>query len=235
MNSLFADLTAAVEGTPLVAFAAALSWGVLSVLLSPCHLASIPLVVGFIQGRGETTPRRAALLATLFAIGILVAIAAIGVATAAVGRMLGDVGSWGNVLVAAVFVLVGLALADVLPLGWATPDGAGSSRFAGRGPGAALGLGLVFGVALGPCTFAFMAPLLAVTFRVAAEDMLFGVLLLVAYGIGHSLVIVAAGSSVVWTQRVLDWNAGSPAGRVIKRVCGVLVIGAGVYLLYTAR
>jgi cytochrome c-type biogenesis protein len=231
MDRLFETLTAAVQGAPQVALAAAFAWGVLSILLSPCHLASIPLIVGFIQGRGEASTRRAAGLAGLFASGILITIAAIGAATAAAGRMLGDVGSFGNVLVAGVFILVGLALLDIVPLSWTAPTPAGTKR---RGAPAAFLLGLTFGIALGPCTFAYLAPMLGVTFKVAGSQPVFAGLLLLSYGIGHCLVIVAAGASAAWTQRMLNWNAGSPAGTVVKRVCGALVILAGLYLLYTA-
>jgi cytochrome c-type biogenesis protein len=232
VNGIFESLTTAVEGAPPVALGAALAWGVLSIVLSPCHLASIPLIVGFIQGRGESSPRRAALLATLFSIGILVTIAVIGAVTAAAGRLMGDVGSLGNVIVAAVFILVGLALLDIVPLGWTAPQPPGMAR---RGALAAFVLGLVFGIALGPCTFAFMAPMLAVTFKVAGTAPLYGVALLAAYGIGHCLIIAVAGSSAAWTQRVLDWNAASPVGRRVKQTCGVLIILAGLYMLWTAR
>lgn len=232
VGDLFTSLTGAVEGAPPVALAAALMWGVLSIVLSPCHLASIPLIVGFIQGRGESSPRRAALLATLFSLGILVTIAAIGAVTAAAGRLMGDVGTFGNVIVAAVFILVGMALLDIVPLAWTAPQSPGMER---RGALAAFLLGLVFGIALGPCTFAFMAPMLAVTFKVAGTTPLYGAALLAAYGIGHCLVIAVAGSSAAWTQRVLDWNAASPVGLRVKKVCGVLVIVAGLYMLYTAR
>src|SRR5512146_203961 len=102
MNAIFTALTQAVEGTPLVAVAAALVWGILSILLSPCHLASIPLIVGFINGQGQMTARRAFGLALLFSLGILITIAAIGVITASAGRLMGDVGRYGNYLVAAV-------------------------------------------------------------------------------------------------------------------------------------
>jgi cytochrome c-type biogenesis protein len=232
MGDVFGSLTAAVEGAPHLALAAALAWGVLSIVLSPCHLASIPLIVGFIQGRGESSPGRAALLATLFASGILVTIAAIGGITAAAGRLLGDVGALGNVFVAVVFILVGMALLDIVPLGWTAPQPAGMKR---GGALAAFVLGLVFGIALGPCTFAYMAPMLAVTFKVAGSAPLYGAALLAAYGVGHCLVIALAGSSAAWTQRVLDWNAGSVTGKRVKQVCGILVILAGFYMLYTAR
>ncbi len=59
LHDLFVSLTAAVEGSPAVALGASLAWGILSILLSPCHLASIPLIVGFIGGQGPMPPRRA--------------------------------------------------------------------------------------------------------------------------------------------------------------------------------
>ena len=232
MGGVFESLTSAVEGAPHVALAAALAWGVLSIVLSPCHLASIPLIVGFIQGRGESAPGRAALLSTLFATGILVTIAIIGAVTAAAGRLMGDVGPLGNVLVGVIFILVGMALLDIVPLAWTAPQPVGMKR---RGAWAAFVLGLVFGIALGPCTFAYMAPMLAVTFKVAGTTPLYGAALLAAYGIGHCLVIAVAGSSAAWTQRVLDWNASSTTGKRVKYVCGVLVILGGLYMLWTAH
>src|ERR1035441_9485436 len=99
MEQLFTNLSHAVEGAPLIALAAAAAWGILSIILSPCHLASIPLIVGFISGQGRVSTARAAGIATLFAAGILITIAAIGAITAATGRMLGDVGRWGDYFV----------------------------------------------------------------------------------------------------------------------------------------
>jgi cytochrome c-type biogenesis protein len=232
MESLFETLTAAVAGAAPVALAAAFAWGVLSILLSPCHLASIPLIVGFIQGQEKPSQRRALALSSLFALGILVTIALIGGVTAALGRLMGDVGSWGNILVAVIFLVVGLSFLDVIPLNLPTPSGLNPRR---RGAWAALLLGLVFGIALGPCTFAFMAPMLGVTFKVAASRPVFGAALLTAYGLGHCLVIAIAGAGSAWVQRTLDWNAESRAGGIIRKTCGVLIILGGFYLLHIAR
>lgn len=232
MDGIFNSLTAAVEGAPPVALGAAFAWGILSIILSPCHLASIPLIVGFIQGRGENSPRRAALLSSLFSLGILLTIAIIGVVTAAVGRMMGDIGSMGNILVGVIFLVVGMALLDIVPLEWTAPQPTGMKK---KGALAAFLLGLVFGIALGPCTFAYMAPILAVTFKVAGTTPIYGAALLAAYGLGHCLVIAVAGSSAAWTQRLLDWNAGSPTGQRVKHICGILVIIGGLWLLWTVH
>ena len=232
MEKLFTTLTHAVEGTPAIAVTAAFLWGILSILLSPCHLASIPLIVGFIDKQGRMSTRRAFAISVLFAGGILVTIALIGAITAAAGRILGDVGPYGNYFVAIIFFLVGLHLLDVIPMPWSGPGQVGMKR---KGLFAALVLGLVFGIAIGPCTFAYMAPMLGVTFKLAATNLSYGILLLLLYGVGHCSVIVLAGTFTGVVQHYLDWNEKSRGALILKKICGVLVLLGGLYLLYTAR
>ncbi|HQA92043.1 MAG TPA: cytochrome c biogenesis protein CcdA, partial [Sedimentisphaerales bacterium] len=128
IRELFTCLTRAVEATPAIAILASLVWGILSILLSPCHLASIPLIVGFIDQQGRMSTKRAFAISTLFAVGILVTIGVIGAITAAAGRMMGDVGRYGNYLVALIFFLVGLYLLDVIPMPWSGPGQVGMKR-----------------------------------------------------------------------------------------------------------
>ena len=231
MERIFTTLTHAVEGTPLIAVGASFLWGILSIILSPCHLASIPLIVGFIDKQGRMSTRRAFVISSLFAVGILITIAAIGAVTAAAGRMMGDVGEYGNYFVAAIFFVVGLHLLDVIGMPFGGPGQIGMKR---KGMLAALVLGLVFGIALGPCTFAYMAPMLAVTFRLASSAMLYGILLLVMYGIGHCSVIVLAGTCTELVQRYMNWNEKSKGALILKRICGGLVLLGGLYLIWTA-
>lgn len=231
MDAVFTWLSNAMNGVPWLAVLAAAGWGMASLVLSPCHLASIPLVVGFIAERKDTTPRQAFGYALLFALGILLSIAAVGGITAAAGHMLGDLGPWANYAVAVVLVLVGLHLIGFLPLPW--ERGLSLPRYQGKM--AALLLGLVFGLALGPCTFAYLAPVLGVVFGVARTQPGFAALLLLAYGVGHCVLIVAAGVSTERVQQVLAWN-GSARGAVwLRRSCGLLVLGGAAWLIYTAR
>lgn len=231
MEGLFTQLSQAVEGSWWIALSAAFAWGILSILLSPCHLASIPLIVGFIGQQGPVAARRAFSVSLLFAVGILSTIAAIGAATALLGRMMGDVGPYGNYFVALIFFAVGLHLLDVLPLPFGGPARVGWKR---RGFLAAFFLGLVFGIALGPCTFAYMAPILGVTFRLGTTNPLYGSALLLAYGLGHCSLIVLAGTFTSTVQRYLSWNERSRGAVYLRRACGVLVLFGGLYLLYTA-
>jgi cytochrome c-type biogenesis protein len=232
MGALLTAFGSAFESSAALALPAALAWGVLSVLLSPCHLSSIPLVVAYMSG-GEELPtgRRALVLSGSFAAGILGSIGAVGVATAAAGRMVGDVGRAGTWALAAVFLAVGLNLVGLLPLpSWSAPTGSPRRR----GAGGALLLGLLFGAALGPCTFAFMAPLLGLAFRAGAERALYGALLVALYGLGHSLAIVVAGASAQGLQRWLAWRRGARAAAALRVVAGLAVIAGGLFFAWSS-
>ncbi|NCC50307.1 MAG: cytochrome C biogenesis protein [Spartobacteria bacterium] len=231
MDWLFSRLSHAVEGGWALALTASFVWGILSIVLSPCHLASIPLIVGFIDEQGNITTKRAFVISLLFSVGILLTIALIGVVTALAGRMMGDVGRYGNYFVAVIFFLVGLHLLGVIPNPFGGPGQVGMKR---KGYLAAFLLGLIFGIALGPCTFAYMAPMLAVSFQMAGTNPGYGLLLLLMYGIGHCGVIVLAGTFTEVVQHYLNWNEKSKGAVLLKKICGILVILGGLYMIYTA-
>ncbi len=228
LTNLFTWLTNAIQGQLFLAIFAAFLWGILSILLSPCHLSSIPLIIGFIDKQGRVPVKRAFWLSGVFAAGILATIAAIGIITASLGRLMGDVGRVGNYLVAVVFFLVGLYLLDIVPAPW---TGASGTNVKQKGLAAAFMLGLLFGIGLGPCTFAYMAPMLGVAFQVAATQSLFAITLLAAFGLGHCSVIVLAGTLSEKVQHYLDWTEKTKGALIVRRVCGVLVILGGIYLI----
>jgi cytochrome c-type biogenesis protein len=227
---LFEALYAGMNSIPPIAIGAAFTWGVLSILLSPCHLASIPLIVGFISDRKDMSTKKAFVLSFLFSLGILVTIAAIGLITGLLGRMLGDIGQFGNLFVGAIFILVGFLLLDIMPMPSFGACGS-QPKYNEKGYLAAFIMGLVFGVALGPCTFAYMAPVLAVVFNCSAANMLFGMFLIIAYAIGHCSVIVLAGTSTELVQKYLNWNEKSHGTAILKKICGILVMIGGIYLI----
>lgn len=214
------------------ALTAAFAWGVLSMVLSPCHLASIPLVVGFISQQGNHSPSRALRISFLFAIGILITIALIGAITAAMGRLMGDIGTWINYIVAVVFFFVGLYL-----VGWVEWPWVGRELKLVQGSGylAALAMGLLFGMSLGPCTFAYMAPMLGVVFGVSAVQPAFAMAMVTAFALGHCSVILLAGMLTERVQCYLHWSERIKVAIAIRKVSGLLVILGGIYLVYLAR
>jgi len=231
MGATLAGLGQAVGGGTHTALAAAFAWGALSIALSPCNMASVPLIVGFVSRQGRISNRRAFYLSLMFSVGILLTILLAGAATAAAGRVIGDIGRAGNYVVAFVLVIVGLALLDIMPASWPS---LGSLSTRKTGPVAALVLGLVFGVAAVPCTFAVMTPMLRVVLRAASSSPGYGALLLLAYGAGHIAAIVLAGTLTEVVQGHLDWTEHSKGAVVLRRVCGALVMLGGAYLMVAA-
>jgi cytochrome c-type biogenesis protein len=231
LDDLFTWLTMAMSETFGIALVAALGWGVISIILSPCHLSSIPLVIGYISSQGKEGVKHSYSLSLVFGIGILITIGMIGAITTSLGRMMGDVGVWGNIIVAGVFFVVGLYLMDVINLSW---NGFMPQTSFARGWKGALLLGLIFGIGLGPCTFAYMAPVLGVAFSVATTNMLQALSLIAAFGIGHCAVIVAAGGAAGTVQKYLNWTEQSKGATWLKRGAGLLVILGGMYYIYTA-
>lgn len=232
IRTILESLSDALQSTPNIALGAAFVWGILSILLSPCHLASIPLVVGFIGGQGRISTKRAFLIAALFALGILITIAVIGLVTGIMGRMLGDIGSYGNYIVAIIFFVIGLHLLDIISIPFMGKSGQPGLKK--KGLLAGFILGLFFGIALGPCTFAYMAPMLAMAFKIAATQFVYGVTLLLIYGVGHCSVIVFAGGFTEITQHYLKWSEASKGAIIVKKICGILVILGGIYLVWSA-
>jgi cytochrome c-type biogenesis protein len=232
MIELFDTLSRMLSSTPGIAIAGSFFWGIASILLSPCHLGSIPLIVGYIDKQGSMSTGRAALISILFSSGILITIAIVGIITGLLGRMFGDIGQFGNIAVALILIVIGLYLMGIIQLPF-LESGINQPGLKKKGLCAAFLLGLFFGLALGPCTFAYMAPMLGVAFTVASTNLPYAVSIVGAYAIGHCSIIIVAGSFTGLVQHVLRWNQKSKGAVIIKKTCGVLVIIAGIYMLYT--
>lgn len=230
-ENVLSSLTLAVRGAAPTAMLAAFLWGVLSIVLSPCHLAGIPLIVGYINGQKVETAGRAMYLSLLFGAGILASIVLVGIVSATAGRMLGDLGPLPYYVLSGVFILFGLNLTGLVPMGCLVPERLLSSMPRKRG---ALALGLFLGIGLGPCTFVYMAPILGLTMTLAATDLFYGLLLFLLFAVGHCLFLMLAGMSPRFIHFFLRWNERSLSASVVKKICGVLLILGGAYLAYTA-
>ncbi len=231
IENIFTWLSSALYTSTFLALTASFLWGILSILLSPCHLTSIPLIIGFIDEQGRISTKRAFLISLLFSVGILITIGIIGLITGLMGRMLGDIGNIGNYIIAIIFFVIGLHLLELIPLPFV--GNAHQPKFKKKGPIAAFVIGLLFGIALGPCTFAYMAPMLGVVFSVSSTNVIYGASLILAYALGHCIIIVMAGTFAGIVQKYLHWNEKTKGAVIVKKVCGVLVILGGIYLLIT--
>jgi len=229
INDLFTWLSELLSGNMWIAFAGSFLWGVMSILLSPCHLSSIPLIVGYVTGNNSLTLNKSFKISLVFSLGILVTVALIGVITASLGRLMGDIGAVGNYIVPVVFIIAGLYLLDIIKLNF---GGINAGKLSSPGYFKVLSLGILLGIGLGPCTFAFMAPVLGLVFKSASENLTLAILIVLFFALGHCSVITGAGTLSKYIQMYLNWNEKSGAVTIVKKVCGVLTILSGLYLIY---
>jgi len=202
-------------------------WGMISVLLSPCHLVSIPLIVAYVGGQEKAVaPRRAAAYSVAFTLGLFITITLIGIICALLGRMLGDVGNFWQIIVGAMLIWVALGMLGVEKCAM---SGSLLYRLNLKGLSGAFVLGLAYGILSGSCTFGFIAPILAII--AVQQKIAAGILFILLFALGHCLPIVLAGSSMAAVRKLMENSTWQGVGTWFQRAAGAVIILLGVYFI----
>lgn len=227
MDGLFLQVNAwIISGTYLAALGCFV-WGMISVLLSPCHLASIPLIVAYVGGQDKIIKgRRAAVYAALFSTGLFITIVIVGIICAMLGRMLGDVGPYWTIVIGVILLWIS---ADMLGIAKCAMPGSMMGKLQIKGALGAFYLGLAYGVLSGSCTFGFIAPILAII--TVQKEVATGVILILLFAIGHCLPIAIAGSSTATVKRLMGNSAFGRSSTWFRKGAGVLIAGLGCYFI----
>lgn len=225
---MFAEIPDLLAAYPLVAFGLVFAGGVVS-SASPCALATVPLVVGYVGGHAGGDRKRAFLYSLAFVLGLATTFTALGAAAALLGQLMGVLGGPWFVALGLLAVAMGLHL-----LGWLTLRLPTLPRWQPKvaGPLGALLLGALFGVVSSPCATPVLVALLGL---VATQgEVAYGVSLLFVYALGHCVLMLAAGT---FTGLVQSWarSRGMMAFSArLKQGMGVLLVAAGGYLVWLA-
>lgn len=232
MIELLNTVQGALEGSGFLVLGASFLWGIIGMLFSPCSLIAIPLVIGYIESQQDKSTSNAALLSLAFSAGILINIGVVGIVIASAGTLMTDLSRVTNYLVATVFIAFGLHLMEVLRIPWINISGMQEKR--GKGLLGAWILGIFSGLAIGPCAFAYLAPMLVLAMKAATTSFLRAVMMVIMYGLGNCLIIVAAGSSAGFINRFIDMDENSRLPIIMNNLFGVILILVGLYFIYSA-
>jgi len=214
------------SGGLFVAAFGCFTWGMVSVLFSPCHMASIPLIIGYVGGQDSILEgKKAVPYALLFTLGLFITIAVVGVICIFLGRMLGDVGPYWTLLLGGILIWVAVDMLGIVKC--RMPNSLGRLHL--QGLGGAFVLGLAYGILSGSCTFGFIAPILAII--TVQEKIATGLLLLTLFALGHCTPIVIAGSSAATVKRMLANSSFQHGGAVFRKGAGVVIGLLGIYFL----
>ena len=214
------------SGTTIAALGCFL-WGMISVVFSPCHLASIPLIVAYVGGQERAIdPRQAGMYSAAFTAGLFITIALIGIICALLGRMLGDVGNYWQILIGGILIWVALGMLGVEKC---SMSGGLLYRLNFKGLSGAFMLGLAYGVLSGSCTFGFIAPILAII--TVQQKIATGILFILLFATGHCLPIVVAGSSTAVVRKLMETSAWQGAGTWFRKGAGAVIGLLGIYFV----
>jgi cytochrome c-type biogenesis protein len=227
LEQAFLTINQWMSGGVLIAAAGCFFWGMVSVAFSPCHIASIPLIVGYVAGQERALKARdAACYAGVFSIGLFISIALVGIICSFLGRMLGEVGPYWTILVGAILIWVALDM-------WGVPgcsmSGSLMGRIKVRGTMGAFVLGLAYGILSGSCTFGFIAPILAII--TIQQKILTGIVYIVLFGIGHCIPIAVAGSSTAKVRRLLESSSFHEGSQWFRKCAGAAIALLGLYFV----
>jgi cytochrome c-type biogenesis protein len=227
IESFFLTVNEWIAGGTAIAALGCFVWGMISVLFSPCHLASIPLIIAYVGGQNRALSlKQASSYAALFTLGLFITIAIIGIVCALLGRMLGDVGNYWQILIGLLLVWVALGMLGVEKFAM---SGSLLYRLNLKGLFGSFALGLAYGVLSGSCTFGFIAPILAII--TVQQKLVAGILFIVLFAIGHCLPIVIAGSSTAAVRRLMENSIWQDAGNWFRKGAGMVIGILGIYFI----
>ncbi len=214
---------------PLAAFGAVFVAGIVS-SASPCALATVPLVVGYVGGQTTGDRRRAFGYSLAFVLGLAVTFTALGMAAALLGTLFGRVGGVWFVLLGTLAVLMGLQFMGLLRLrvprltGWQPPRVTGWLG--------ALLLGLFFGIVSSPCATPVLLALLGLV--ATQQEIAYGTALLFVYALGHCALMLAAGTFTGLVQAFAQSRGLTAFSQRLRQAHGLLLVGAGGFLIWQA-
>lgn len=223
LNSIVSVIGNSVWLGPLLA----LLGGILTSLM-PCSLSTVPLVIGCVGG-GEAKGKRAVLLSLLFALGSTITFISLGLAASLAGLLLEKAEIWMHLILGVILVLMALQMWGVINI---IPT---SSILAGnrlKGSWGAFLAGLLAGVFSAHCATPVIVALLAIV--IDNGRIVFGIVLLLFFSIGHAILSVVAGSSVGLAQRITESSKYEKIGRIIKIILGIIIILAALWLFWEA-
>ncbi len=223
METIFNNIQHIIQNQHGLAFLAVFVGGLISAA-SPCVLAAIPLIIGYVGGYSEGNKKKAALFSLVFVLGLSITFTLLGAAASVMGQFLGFMGKWLYLGLAAIAILMGLQLIGLvnIPLPFQKTKAVKTKGLIG-----AFLLGMLTGTVSSPCATPVLAVILA--YVSTQGDMVYGGSLLFVYAIGHCALIFIAGLSIGFTESIIGSRGVKNFSLYAKRFSGALLVVVGIY------
>lgn len=195
--------------------------------ITPCSLSSVPLVIGYVGGVGERNTKRAFLYSAVFSLGTAVTFVTMGIIATSAGKLMGNSSPIWYMLLGVLMVLMALQTWEIIRL---IPSVNLSGKRKKRGFVGAFAAGVLGGIFSSPCSTPVLIALLAIV--AGNGSMAWGILLMLLYSIGHSVLVMIAGTCVGFVQRISGNDKYQRAGNLLKILMGAVILLIGLYMFY---
>ena len=222
LESLSAQITANLWLAPVLALFA----GVLASFL-PCSLSSIPLIIGYVGGTGQRDTRTAFRLSLTFAAGTAITFTALGVIASIAGKLIGSASSWWYIILGVLMLLMALQTWEIFEI---ISSSYLVSQNTKKGYVGALLAGILGGVFSSPCSTPVLIALLAIV--AGKGNLLWGIVLLLFYSLGHGILAVIVGTSIGFVRRLTASEKYGKLSSVLRITMGALILSIGLYMFY---
>jgi cytochrome c-type biogenesis protein len=223
MESLFAIVQQWISSGGIGLAAAGSFVGGALTAMNPCVLVMVPLLIGFIGGMDENiTTWKSFLLTLVFIIGFSVELAVLFTVGLAAAPFLQS--EYMVYVVALICVLLGLHFMDIFHIQLPISQDK-LPKYTGF-LGATL-FGFMFGLVSLPCTG---PALLLIVSVIPLKGAVFGGVMMLFYGVGHCLLILAVGTSAGAARHLISSTRMHAANLVLKKAAGALLAAVGLYI-----
>ena len=227
MEALLGQLSQSFTDNPLLAYLGVFVGGILS-SSSPCVLATIPLVIGYVGGYSGGDRRKALLYSLTFILGLSLTFTVLGAIASMIGGLFGMISRTWYFIVGGIAVAVGLQLVGLYEFNLPTP---GHLQPKQKGLLGAFILGLIFGIVSSPCATPILA--LILTFVAAKGEIAYGTSLLFMYALGHCALIFLAGTATGFVEGFIRTRGIASITTWSKRIGGSIFVLVGLYMIYS--
>lgn len=226
MEAFLNHLSQAIASNPFLAYFGVFIGGILS-SSSPCVLATIPLVIGYVGGYSEGDRRKALTYSLMFILGLSTTFTVLGTVASFIGGLFGFLGSIWYYLAGGITVLIGLQLVGLFDWNLPMPMHLHPKR---KGIGGALLLGFFFGIISSPCATPVLA--LILTLVASKGEVVYGTSLLFVYALGHCALIFLAGTATGFAENFIKSKGILNITAWGKKIGGSVIVLVGIYLFY---
>ena len=196
--------------------------------ISPCSLAMLPLIIGYVGGYSKETPFRTFLQLCCFIFGTAIVFTLIGIACAMTGNVFASaMGAYFTLIIASLLMVMGLKLLEILEFDTPTiikamPQNTTNSIFLYP-----ILLGITFALAGTPCSTPILAGIMA--FAAIGKNLPIAILMLFLFALGQGVILILAG---LFTSSLKNMRNIAKFTDWVLKFCGLLLVGVSIYLYW---